>query len=121
MPAFLLVIALALALPLKVTAVESIPGEFIVKFKAKTELKDLKQSLSVGYAHFIDRNENFAFIKSNKSLRELSQLARSRDGRIEYIEPNYIYRVQAIPNDPEYKMLWGLKNSGQLIKDLKGT
>lgn len=39
-------------------------------------------------------------------------------------EPNYIYRAIRSPNDPEYKRLWGLRNTGDLdaegLKGLRG-
>ena len=35
------------------------------------------------------------------------------DPRIEYIEPNYIYRASVVPNDPQYNELWGMNNTGQ--------
>ena len=30
-----------------------------------------------------------------------------------YAEPNYTVRVESIPNDPDYSLLWGLNNTGQ--------
>jgi len=35
------------------------------------------------------------------------------DSRIEYIEPNYIIKLERTPNDPDYSKLWGLHNTGQ--------
>ncbi len=36
------------------------------------------------------------------------------DPGIEYAEPNFIYSLDAFPNDPEFSKLWGLHNTGQL-------
>jgi subtilisin family serine protease len=32
---------------------------------------------------------------------------------VEYAEPNYIYSINLIPNDPLFNRLWGLNNTGQ--------
>lgn len=37
------------------------------------------------------------------------------DPAVEYAQPNYLYYAMAVPNDPRYNELWGLKNSGQTI------
>ncbi len=34
-------------------------------------------------------------------------------GAVEYIEPNYIYSINATPNDSRYAELWGMHNTGQ--------
>jgi len=36
---------------------------------------------------------------------------------VAYVQPNYIYTVSATPKDPDYGQQWGLKNTGQKIKD----
>ncbi len=35
------------------------------------------------------------------------------DPRIEYAEPNYIFQLAAVPNDPYFNLLWGMNNTGQ--------
>jgi subtilisin family serine protease len=37
-----------------------------------------------------------------------------RDPEVLYAEPNYIYDLNAVPNDPGFGQLWGLHNTGQL-------
>jgi len=39
---------------------------------------------------------------------------------IELVEPNYILRVNAIPNDPGFLNLWGLLNTGQMVSGSAG-
>ncbi len=36
-----------------------------------------------------------------------------RNPNIEYAEPNFIYSLDAFPNDPEFSKLWGLHDAGQ--------
>ena len=35
------------------------------------------------------------------------------DPNVLYAEPNYVYRIDASPDDPEFDELWGLHNTGQ--------
>ena len=39
---------------------------------------------------------------------------------VEFVEPNYIVSVGAVPNEPWFVFLWGLLNSGQLINGTNG-
>jgi subtilisin family serine protease len=34
-------------------------------------------------------------------------------GDVAYVQPNYVYTVGAIPNDPKFKQQWSLHNTGQ--------
>ena len=38
-----------------------------------------------------------------------------------YAEPNYRYRLQALPDDPQMHQLWGLVNHGQTIRGHRGS
>ncbi len=38
-----------------------------------------------------------------------------------YAEPNYIYRADTTPNDPQLGRLWGLHNTGQTVAGVAGT
>ena len=33
-----------------------------------------------------------------------------KDKRVRYAEPNFVYSIEATPNDPSYGALWGLNN-----------
>jgi subtilisin family serine protease len=39
---------------------------------------------------------------------------------VEYAEPNYIYQLAGIPNDPLFNQLWGLHNTGQTVRGVTG-
>jgi thermitase len=41
--------------------------------------------------------------------------AYQNDPIVESVQPNFIYRAAAVPNDPQYGQLWGMKNTGQTI------
>ncbi|MEQ1876480.1 MAG: S8 family serine peptidase [Bdellovibrionia bacterium] len=98
----------------------AVPGEYIVKLRGTVPLGELRQSLSATKARFVDGEKIFAVVNSSRSLSALRQTAAARDSRVEYIEPNFLYYADAVPNDPQYQLLWGLKNGGQTIKDVKG-
>jgi len=40
---------------------------------------------------------------------------------VAYVEPNYILRIVAFPNDPEFGNLWGLRNNGTRGADISAV
>ena len=34
---------------------------------------------------------------------------------IEYVEPDFVVRADAVPNDPSFSLLWGMQNTGQTV------
>ena len=47
--------------------------------------------------------------------------AYERDPRVLYAEPNVIWHLDAVPNDPRWAELWGLHNTGQTIRGVPGV
>ncbi|GAB4348922.1 MAG: S8 family serine peptidase [Gammaproteobacteria bacterium] len=99
--------------------IDFVPGELLVKFRYAPETVSAASEFlaEVGArAHKrlgrsgIHRIE----LPAGSDPRALAQLYAA-DPRIEYAEPNYIYRATATPNDTDYGNLWGLKNIGQFI------
>jgi hypothetical protein len=43
------------------------------------------------------------------------------DSEVQYAEPNFVYELDAVPNDPRFPELWGLNNTGQLVNGVFGT
>jgi thermitase len=37
----------------------------------------------------------------------------SSNPEVEYVEPNYIYHADKIPNDPDFSKMWGFQNRGE--------
>ncbi len=54
---------------------------------------------------------------SSKTVAELKDLLSGRDDVI-YAEPNYIYHLTALPNDPFFSMQWGLNNTQYPGRDI---
>jgi subtilisin family serine protease len=55
-----------------------------------------------------------------KSTADLIASLKKRSD-IEYVEPDYIVKANATPNDPQFDLLWGLQNTGQLIRGNPGV
>ena len=92
-----------------------VEGEIIIKFKS-------------GVSHVLKneiRNElGIVEVRALGGIRAEHTLIRDMtvaealerygdDLRVEYIEPNYILSSQALPNDPNFPIQWGLHNVGQ--------
>jgi len=37
----------------------------------------------------------------------------AKNPRIEYVEPNYEWTIDAVPNDPRFPELYAMRNTGQ--------
>lgn len=44
-----------------------------------------------------------------------------RNPGVQFAQPNYVYRAEAIPNDTFFNLLWGLNNTGQAVDGVVGT
>lgn len=96
---------------------EFVKGEILVKFKSevsatgiqsfveKMQVESLAEFSRVGVQHF----------KLPKGLKVEDAVEKFRgDPNVEYAEPNYIYSLDAtFANDPLFKQLWALHNTGQ--------
>ncbi len=98
-------------------AQEAVPGQFIIKHKASTS--------PTARAVMLDRlgveaTESFTItgaemleVKSGEAFNEAYAKNLLASGQVEYIEPNYIYTINATPNDSRFAELWGMNNTGQ--------
>jgi len=91
---------------------EAVPGEFIVKWKTDVPSPIINTLMHSMSATLVD-----SFPEIGVSLVRVPPAAPNvltlSNPRIEYIEPNYIYRTSIVPNDPQYGELWGMNNTGQ--------
>ena len=53
-------------------------------------------------------------------LVDLFNQPAARSNGVEYVEPNFTFREQALPEDPYFKDLWGLRNTRQVVHGKKG-
>jgi len=103
--------------------IESIPGEYIIKLKTTDKRIDLSKeelSQSLGF-QVVDTffNNKYAKIITPKVLLDIAVTKEVKENDlVEYVEPNYVYRIDKTPNDPLFTKSWGLKNIGQ--SDVRG-
>lgn len=91
--------------------IESVPGEFIVKWRpgvADTSVSAMSANTVTAFAEI-----GVTLVRQTPgAVAALADQLRS-DPRVEYVEPNYIYRASGAPNDPRFNELWGMNNTGQ--------
>ncbi|MFN8847999.1 MAG: S8 family serine peptidase [Bdellovibrionales bacterium] len=101
---------------------EFVPGEFVVKLKPHVaQAKFTKDILGQNLKSYI-KNQiedlNLVVIKRPVFETKSSVIENlSNNPLVEYIEPNFIYRINKTPNDPMIGQLWGLQNLGASDSD----
>ncbi len=102
----------------EIAVTRHVPGEVLVKFKPKATAQIRKASVaSRGHSVLADLNQSdWVQLKvgAGQSVKE-ALAAYQNDPSVEYIQPNYIYRIAAVPNDTQYGQLWAFKNTGQIV------
>lgn len=99
---------------------EYAPREVIVVYK---DSPNLKQNTNLKFKKLPRVVDSFktSLVKSDTlSTKELIDKF-SKEPNVKYVEPNYKYHLNVIPNDEYFYKQWGLKNSGQDIKGENGT
>ena len=85
---------------------EELPGEVLTE-QLQAIAKNTPETVNLNSIFSID--ENLYVLKGDKKL--LNKLRNSPlKEYIEYIEPNYIYKAEEIPNDPEYGKQWNFRS-----------
>jgi thermitase len=91
-----------------------VTDELLVKFKqgvAKEQRLQSISALAVREKQRLGKQQQISRIKLQKGQSLQQALAAYRaDPNVEYVQPNYIYYAQAVPNDTDYSQLWGLDN-----------
>jgi thermitase len=92
---------------------EYVLGEVLVKFKSQVPAHERAQALSaVGVRVSAPLDNGVAVIKlADGEAVEAALQSLRRHGEVDYVQPNYVYRKLAAPNDTHYAQLWGLKNT----------
>src|ERR1043166_5310435 len=105
-------------------------GEVIVTFRQSLDLEATRASLS---AHQLQFAKHFAFLSRRRqkqaglvgaTTRPTADLIAelTNDPSVEVVEPNYWRRpLDAVPDDPLFPQLWGLRNVGQTVNGTAGT
>jgi subtilisin family serine protease len=92
-----------------------VTGEVLVQFKSTATAAEIRDFMDEAGA---TRLRRFPKIRAehhritHTSVEDA--VTRFRGHRaVEIIEPNWIVQADAIPNDPQFHLLWGLQNTGQ--------
>ena len=102
-----------------------VPGEVLVKFKDEASSLQIKSlNVDMGAKELRTLSMNTSVIHHYKLEGALSVdqavLKYRSNPAVEYAEPNYLYQLQAIPNDAKFGTLWGLHNTGQAVNGQAG-
>ncbi|WP_199350925.1 S8 family serine peptidase [Haliangium ochraceum] len=103
------------------------PSTIIVKFRDVATATAVNDAMALVKGSFKDENfdgkdDQFAHIAGgnlaavkldDKNGADAAIKALAGHPAIEYAERNYLYSIQAVPNDPDFGDLWGLNNTGQ--------
>lgn len=99
------------------------PNHVIVKFKesiSTTSIQSLKVQEDIDQEQAIGGINVHKWRSRTKSVSALVASLKKRSD-IEYVEPDYQVKLIATPNDPQFNVLWGLQNSGQVIQGKPGV
>jgi len=92
------------------------PGEVIVVMKepaSQADLRDLNQQTDATVEEDLPRSDvNVVDLPRDLSVAEAVQTYEDSPD-VAYAEPNFKVEPLATPNDPNYRNVWGLNNSGQ--------
>ncbi len=99
-------------------ASQYVPGEVLVKFKAKASAQERIAALAArGHSVVATLNPpGWAQVTLGVGqTMETAVTAYRNDPTVEYVQPNFIYRAAAVPNDTQYGQQWEFNNSGQTV------
>ncbi|MBY0495569.1 MAG: S8 family serine peptidase [Cyanobacteria bacterium] len=102
---------------------EAVEGEVIVRYRAAAGVAGRQRAefeVDSDEVEAIGRRGARRMRSRRLGTRAMLQALRANPD-VEYVEPNYIIRLNATPNDPSFPSLWGLFNSGQTIVGTAGV
>ncbi|HEY3271390.1 MAG TPA: S8 family serine peptidase [Geothrix sp.] len=105
---------------------EVVAQEVIVKLRPSSLLSvqaaqaDLESSQDIDASEAIGDGRSLVIHSRSKDVDALLLDIATRND-VEYVQPNYILRATAIPNDAQFANLWGMRNTGQVISGVAGT
>ena len=99
-------------------AANYVSGEVLVKFKPMIAAS-VRKATVMAQGHSVQANLNqpgWVQLKVGADQTvDQALMAYRNDPNVEYVQPNYIYHLTAVPNDTQYGQLWAFKNTGQVI------
>ena len=100
---------------------EAAASEVLVKFRV-TSLISIVQAEGAENIDVAQSVGGTGALRFHSRSKNVETLIGDLSGRadVEYVEPNYVVRAIAVPNDPRFGELWGLQNKGQTIQGSPG-
>jgi subtilisin family serine protease len=99
-------------------APQYVPGEVLVKFKTTAIAQERTTSVGarghIVLAHLEQPGWTHVKLGAGESVAEALVVYRN-DSNVEGVQPNYVYRATAAPDDTQYGQLWAFKNIGQTV------
>ena len=98
-----------------------VPGQLLIRFKegaSREEIANFYAEFGLTERDNLDAPSDSATdalrlaavpVDVNDNLIEVLE----NDDRVVYVEPNYLLSISQAPDDPQFKELWGLDNTGQ--------
>ncbi len=101
-----------------------VPGEVLVKFRSvpgqvNGQPSDVTVARAAHVAIGVRTIDTLHAVNihrvrgTRKQSTEMLMQAYAKRADVEYVEPNYTYTTQLVPNDPRFSEMWGLNNIGQ--------
>ncbi len=101
-----------------------VPGEILVKFRAEASvntIRSLHSDLGAAEIRSLPMSDVHQMKIPPAMTVEQAVSHYQRSAAVEYVEPNYLVYVDAIPNDVSFLNLWGLHNTGQTVNGTPGA
>lgn len=97
-----------------VRAENAVPGEYVVKLKQTLQTKSMDRISTFLRADVVDVVRDDVVLVRDQAGQgpQLMLQILQENPMVELVEPNYIYNIVRVPNDPDFGKLWGLKNTG---------
>ena len=95
-----------------------VAGEVLVKFKPGHSASARASAIaSQGHAVLSDLKQGGWLQVKIDASQSVDQALAAYQGHpdVEFVQPNYIYRAAALPNDAQFGQLWAFRNTGQPI------
>jgi len=95
---------------------EYVAGELLVRFKKDAGVMALAAHRQAGakVLHTYRTLPELQLVSVDEAAMQDAITAYQKDPNVEYVEPNYVYRISGTtPNDALFGELWGLNNTGQ--------
>jgi len=95
---------------------EYVAGQLLVRFKTGTSMtltSSTHGKLGTKVLHTFRTQPELQVVEVDPAAMDSVLAAYRLDARVAYAEPNFVYRISALPNDTRFGELWGMHNTGQ--------